>query len=111
MYFHSVGMGFFDLHGLILCGSEGLLSKLLYVHIEGIGTFDLHVLILCVSEGFLCGCMWIHNSCIETFVLHELILCVSAGLNYLLNCIHIANIDDSFQPYSIFAKQLKDGLF
>ena len=43
----------FDLHGLILCVSEGVLSQLICVHNEGMETFYLHGLILCVSEGFL----------------------------------------------------------
>ena len=43
----------FDLHGLILCVSEGFLSLLLCIHIVDIGTFDLHGQILCVSEGYL----------------------------------------------------------
>ena len=51
MYF--LGIGTFDLHGLILCVSEGLLSELLCVHIVGIENFFLHGLILCVSEGYL----------------------------------------------------------
>ena len=46
-------MGTFDLHGLILCVSEGHLSELLCVHIVGMGSFDLHGLILCVSEDIL----------------------------------------------------------
>ena len=43
----------FDLHGLILCVSEGVLSELLCIHNVGMGTFDLHGLILYVSEGDL----------------------------------------------------------
>ena len=43
----------FDLRGLILCVSEGVLSELLCIHIVGMGTFDLHGPILCVSEDFL----------------------------------------------------------
>ena len=46
-------MGICDLHELILCVAEGLLSKLLCINIEGMGTFDPHGLILCVSEGVL----------------------------------------------------------
>ena len=38
---------------LIVCVSEGSFFKLLCVHNVGKGTFDLHGLILCVSEGFL----------------------------------------------------------
>ena len=45
--------GPYDLHGLILCVSEGLLSELPCIHIVGMGTFVLHGLILCVFEGFL----------------------------------------------------------
>ena len=48
-----MGIGTFDLHALILCVSEGVLSELLYIHIVGMGTSDLHGLILCVSEGLL----------------------------------------------------------
>ena len=48
-----MGMGTVDLHALILCVSEGILSQKLCVHIVDMGTFDLHALILCVSEGFL----------------------------------------------------------
>ena len=33
--------------------SEGVLSELLCIHNVGMGTFDLHGLILCVSVGFL----------------------------------------------------------
>ena len=51
MWIYNVGMGLFDLHGLLLCVTEGFLSKLLCIHIVGIGTFDRHGLILCVSEG------------------------------------------------------------
>ena len=51
MWIHNVGMATFDLRGLILGVSEGLLSELLCIHIVGIGTFGLHELILCVSEG------------------------------------------------------------
>ena len=50
---HSVGMETFDLHGLILCDSEGVLSQLLCIHSVDMETFGLHGLILCVSEGFL----------------------------------------------------------
>ena len=53
LYIHIVDIGTFDLYGLNLCVSEGLLSELLCVHIVGIGTFDLHGLILCVSEDVL----------------------------------------------------------
>ena len=44
-------MGTFDLHGLILCVPEGILSVLLCVHNVGMRTFGIHELILCVSEG------------------------------------------------------------
>ena len=50
---HNVDMGTFDLHGLILCDSEGVLYELLCIHIVGMGSFDLHALILYVSEGLL----------------------------------------------------------
>ena len=43
----------FDLHGLILCVSEDVLSEFLCIHNVGMGTFDLHGQILCVSEGVL----------------------------------------------------------
>ena len=43
-------MGTFDLHGLILYGSEGVLSELLYIHNVGKGTLDLHELIADASE-------------------------------------------------------------
>ena len=43
----------FELHALISCVSEGVLSELLCIHIVGMGTFDLHAPILCVSEGLL----------------------------------------------------------
>ena len=48
---HNGGMGTSDLHGLILCVSEGLLSELLCGHNVGMETYDLHGLILCVSKG------------------------------------------------------------
>ena len=41
-----------DLHVLILCVSEDLLSELLCIHIVNIETVDPHGLILCVSEGY-----------------------------------------------------------
>ena len=53
MWIHNVGMGSFDLHGLILCVSEGVLSQLLCIHIVGMETFDLRALIACESEDFL----------------------------------------------------------
>ena len=56
------------------------------------GTFDLHGLILCVSEGDVCELLQIHNVDIETFDLHELILCVSEGFLSELLCIHIVGI-------------------
>ena len=42
-----------DLHELILCVSEGVLSVLLYNHIEGMETFGPHVQNLYVSEGYV----------------------------------------------------------
>ena len=36
-----------------LCVSEDFLSELLCIYTVGMGTFDLHGLILCVSEGLL----------------------------------------------------------
>ena len=57
----------FDLHGLMLCVSEGFLYKLLCINIVGMGTFDLHGLILCVSEGFLSNSLCIHKVGIGTF--------------------------------------------
>ena len=45
-----VGIGTLDLHGLILCVSEGSLSELLRSHTVCKETLDLHGLILCVSE-------------------------------------------------------------
>ena len=60
----------FDLHELILCVSEGLLSELLCVHNVGIETFDLHGLILCVSEGFLSELLCIHIVGMGTFEIH-----------------------------------------
>ena len=53
MWIHNVGMVTFDLHGLILCVSEGFLFLLLCIHNVGMGSFDLHGLILYVSEGVL----------------------------------------------------------
>ena len=53
MWIHIVGMGSFDLYGLILYVSEGFLSELLCIHNVGMGTFDLHGLTLCVSLDFL----------------------------------------------------------
>ena len=47
------GMGFIYLYELILCDSSCLFSELLYVHNVDMGTCDLHELILCVSEGVL----------------------------------------------------------
>ena len=49
MKIHIADSETFDLHGQILCVSEGFLSELLCVHNVGIETFDLHGLILCVS--------------------------------------------------------------
>ena len=46
-------MGTSDIHGLILCVSEDLLSGLLCICNVCMGTFDLHGLILSVSEGFV----------------------------------------------------------
>ena len=63
MWIYNVGMGLFDLHGLLLCVTEGFLSKLLCIHIVGIGTFDLHELILCVSEGLLFELLCDHIVC------------------------------------------------
>merc|ERR1711884_758069 len=44
-------MGTSDLHGLILCESEGVLSELLCIHIVDIETFDLQTHIKSVHEG------------------------------------------------------------
>ena len=52
---HLVDMGTLDLHELILCVSEGVLSQLLCNYTVCIGTFDLHELILCVFEDLLSG--------------------------------------------------------
>ena len=41
------------MHWFYVCLTEGLLWKLLCIHIVGMGTFDLHALILCVFEGVL----------------------------------------------------------
>ena len=46
-------IGTFDLYGLILYVSEGVLSELLCIHIVGMGFFDLHGQMLCESEGVL----------------------------------------------------------
>ena len=46
MWIYNVYTETFDLHGLILCVSEGFLSQLHCIHIAGMGTFDLHGLIL-----------------------------------------------------------------
>ena len=43
----------FALHVLILCVSEGFHSELLCIHNVGMGSFDLHGLILSDSEGLL----------------------------------------------------------
>ena len=43
---HIVGMGTFDLHGLIVCVSEDFLYELLCIHIVGMGTLDLHELLV-----------------------------------------------------------------
>ena len=48
-----MGIGAFDLHELILCVFEGVLSRLLCIHNVGMRSFDLHGQILCVSEDFL----------------------------------------------------------
>ena len=45
MWIRNVGMESFDLYGLILCVSEGLLSELLYIHNVGMETSGLHGLI------------------------------------------------------------------
>ena len=52
LWMRNVYMGTFDLHGRILCVSEGLLSELLWMYIVDIETLDLHELILSVFEGF-----------------------------------------------------------
>ena len=46
-------IGTFDLYGLLLCVSEGVLSELLCVYIVDMGTFDFDALTLCESEGLL----------------------------------------------------------
>ena len=56
-------MGIFDLHGLILCVSEGVLSEMLCIHIVCTGTFDLYELNLYVSEGLLFELLCIGNVC------------------------------------------------
>ena len=50
----------FDLHGLILCVSEGVLSELLCIHIVGMDTFDLHGLIFCGYEGHFSVLLYNH---------------------------------------------------
>ena len=57
---HIEDIGTFDLHGLILCESEGVLFELLCIHNVGMGTFALHGLILCVSEGVLSELLRVH---------------------------------------------------
>ena len=66
-------MGTFDLHGLILCVSEGLFSVLLCIHIVGMKTFVLHGQILCVSEGVFYIVLCIHSVGIEIQYPHELL--------------------------------------
>ena len=53
MWIYNVGMGLFDLHGLLLCVSEGFLSQKMWIRNEGMETFGLHELISCVPEGVL----------------------------------------------------------
>ena len=53
MWIHNVSMYIFDLHELILCVPEDVLSELLYVHNVDMETFGLHELILYESEGVL----------------------------------------------------------
>ena len=60
-------MGTFDLHGLILHVSEGLLSKLLCIHIVGIETLDLHELTADVSQDVLSFLICIHIVNIDIF--------------------------------------------
>ena len=67
-------MGNFDLHGLILCVSEGVLAELLCIHIVGIGTFGLYGQISYVSEDYLSDLHCVHNEDIETFDLYGLTL-------------------------------------
>ena len=57
----------FDLNGLILSVSEGLISELLCIHNEGMGSFYLHGLILCVSEGCLSVLLYSHNENTDIF--------------------------------------------
>ena len=44
-YDRNVVMETFDLHELILCGSEGFLYELLCIHIGGMETVDLYAMI------------------------------------------------------------------
>ena len=87
----NVGMGLFDLHGLLLCVTEGFLSKLLCNHNVNIVIFGLHGRILYESQDYFSELICVHNVGIETFDLHGLILCVSEGLSLLLGS-HILNI-------------------
>ena len=60
MLIHIVCMETYDLHGLILCVSEGLLSVLLCFHNGDIETFSPHVWTQCVSGGHLSLQLYIH---------------------------------------------------
>ena len=72
-------MGTFDLHGLFLCVSVGVLSELLCIHIVGMKTFGLHGLISCVSEGFLSELLCIYIVGMGIFAPHALKLSVFHG--------------------------------
>ena len=69
-----------DLHGLILCVSEGFLYELLCIHNVGMGSFDLHELILYVSEGLTSVLLRIHIVDTESFYPYGLIyMCLAIG--------------------------------
>ena len=58
----------FDLHGLILCDSEGVLSEMLCIHTVDKETFVLHGLIVDVSEDYLC--LWLCSRIVDIDVFY-----------------------------------------
>ena len=106
LYVHNEGMRTFDLLGLILCESGGVLSQMLCTHNVGIGSFDLHVVLLCVSEGVLSQLLYVHIKGMGTFDLHALILCESGGvlselLVFTMRAWDLLTFVDRFYMYSL----------
>ena len=62
-------MGTFDLHGLLLCVSEGGLSELLYIHKLDIEIFYPHVWTQCVSGGYFSMLLYNHIGDTDEFLI------------------------------------------